>query len=109
MVDGPDMVEIPRRSVKIPDCKTAGFESELKGCNIMFEASLLSREDLSREVPQLFNLSDIDESHCSSILKLLRVAAWILRFVNILKKGESCSGPLTAMELQKARLLWDLY
>ena len=39
----------------------------------------------------------------------LRVTAWILRFVNILKKIQSCSGPITAMELQKARMLWDLY
>ena len=108
---GPTWLRYPENQwqvLKIPDCKTAEFESELKGSNIMFEASLLSRADLSREVPQLFHLSDIDGSRCSSLLKLLRVTAWILRFVNILKR-ESCSGPLTAMELQKARLLWDIY
>ncbi|XP_065896199.1 uncharacterized protein [Dysidea avara] len=75
----------------------------------MFEASLLSREDLSREIPQLLNLSDINESRCSSLLKLVRVTAWVLRFVNNLRKRESYSGPLTVKELQKARLVWDLY
>ena len=40
-------------TLKIPDCKTAEFESELEGSNTMFEASLLSREHLSREVSQL--------------------------------------------------------
>ena len=32
---------------KIPECKTGDVDSEIKGNNVMFEASLLSREDLS--------------------------------------------------------------
>ena len=66
---------------KIPECKTADVDSEIKGNNVMLEASLLSREDLSREIP-LLNLSDINESRCSSLLKLIKVTAWVLRFVN---------------------------
>ena len=94
---------------KIPECKTGDVDSKIKGNNVVFEASLLSREDLSREIPQLLNLSDINESCCSSLLKLVRVTAWVLRFVNNLRKRESYSGPLTVKELQKARLVWDLY
>ena len=60
----------------------------------MFEASLLSREHPLREVSQLFDLSDVNESRCSSLLKLLRVTAWIYKFVNILNKRESCFDPL---------------
>ena len=82
---------------KIPECKTADGESEMKGNNVLFEASLLSREDLSREIPELLDLSDINESCYSSLLKLYRVTAWILRFVNKLKKREHDSGPLTAL------------
>ena len=81
----------------------------MKGNNVLFEASLLSREDLSREIPELLDLSDISESRYSSLLKLYGVTAWILRFVNKLKKREHHSGPLTALELQKAKLRWDLY
>ena len=94
----------------MPGCKNiVGFESEVKGKDVLFEASLLSKEDLSQEVPQLVDLSDIDETRYSSLLKLLRITAWILRFVNILKKREPFSGPLTAKELQESKLKWDLY
>ena len=94
---------------KIPECKTADVESEMKENNVLFDASLLSREDLSREIPEFLDLSEINESCYLSLLKLYRVTAWILRFVNKLKKREHHSGPLTALELQKARLKWDLY
>ena len=103
---GPTWLKYPEKRwpvFKIPECKNiAGFESEVKGSDVLFEASLLSREDLSQEVPQLLVLSDIDETRCSSLLKLLRITAWILRFVNILKKRVPCSGPLTAKELQES-------
>ena len=40
----------------------------------------------------------------------LRVTAWVLRFIDKLKKqGELLTGPLTAIEIQKAKLLWKLY
>ena len=110
---GPTWLKHPENQwpvFKMPECKNiAGFESEVKSKDVLFEASLMSREDLSQEVPKLVDLSDIDETRYSSLLKLLRITAWILRFVNILKKREPFSGPLTAKELQESKLKWDLY
>ena len=84
---------------KMPECKNiAGFESEVKIKDVLFEGSLLSREKLSQEVSQLVDLSNIDEPRYSSMLKFLRITAWILRFVNILKKREPFSDQITAKE-----------
>ena len=86
---GPTWLKHPEQQwpvFKIPECKTADVDSEIKSNNVMFKASILSREDLSQEIPQLLDLLDIDESRCSSFLKLLRVTAWVLRFVNNLRK-----------------------
>jgi len=94
---------------RIPECRTADVESEMKGNNVLFEAGLLSGEDLSREMPELLDLSEINGSRYSSLLKLYGVTAWIVGFVSKLKKREHHSGPLTALELRKARLRWDLY
>ena len=62
-----------------------------------------------QEVPQLVDFLNIDETHCLSLLHLLRITAWILRFVNIQKKGEPFSNHLTAKEFQDLKLKWDLY
>ena len=43
----------------------------------------------------------------SSLLKLLRVTAWILRFVDKLWKRDHRTGPLSAEEVQVARLMWE--
>ena len=100
---GPTWLKYPENwwpVFKIPECKSiAGFESEVKGNDVLLEASLL----------YLLDLSDIDETRRSSLLKLLRIKAWILRFVNILKKKEPFPGPLTAKELQESKLKWDLH
>lgn len=110
---GPTWLKYPEQQWPVfkipPESRTSEVDSEMKGNKVMFEANLLSREDLSRENLQLPDLSDIDECRYSSLLKLSRVTAWVLRFVTKLKKGESYSGPLTVKELQKARLAWDLY
>jgi len=68
---GPTWLSYPQEKwpiSKIPECKTADVESEMKRNNVLFEASLLSREDLSQEIPELLDLSDINESRYSSLL-----------------------------------------
>jgi len=87
---GPTWLSYPQEKWPISkiDC------SEMKRNNVLFEASLLSREDLSREIPELLDLSDINGSRYLSLLKFYRVTAWILRFVKKLKKREHHSGPL---------------
>lgn len=55
------------------------------------------------------DLSDIKAERFSSLRKLLRTTAWIIRFVNKLMKRDTVIGPLIPQEITKARLLWDLY
>ena len=55
------------------------------------------------------DLSDIKAEQFSSLRKLLRTTAWIIRFVNKLMKRDTVIGPLIPQEITKARLLWDLY
>ena len=55
------------------------------------------------------DLSDIDERRHSSLYKLLRVTAWVMRFVDKLKKRDGASGLLTTQELQRAKLYWVLH
>jgi len=55
------------------------------------------------------DLSDIDERRYSSLYKLLRVTAWVVQFIDKLKKRSTASGPLTTQELQRAKLYWELY
>ena len=87
------------------------IESEIKGSKSFYEAKLVCGEDSpGKSVETKPNLSDIDETRYSSLIKLLRVTAWVLRFIDKLKKqGELLTGPLTAQEIQKAKLLWELH
>ncbi|XP_070550260.1 uncharacterized protein [Ptychodera flava] len=92
---------------------TWNFEVELH------ETDLVAGEDPNwkndtDEDPQGENATDekvnspmnIDDKRFSSLLKLLRVTAWALRFIKLLKKQRQL-GPLTAQELREAKLLWE--
>ena len=50
----------------------------------------------------------MDENY-SSLSKLIRVTAWILRFIRKLKHKKKEIGPLTISELKDARKHWELY
>ena len=63
------------------------IESEIKGSKSFYEAKLVCGEDSpGKSVETKPNLSDIDETRYSSLIKLLRVTAWVLRFIHKLKK-----------------------
>ena len=81
-------------------------ENEVKDNKVLYEAKLISAEGLSKES---IDLSDIDEQRYSSLYKLLRVTAWILRFINKLRKRNPKTGPLSTDEIQKAKLLWEAH
>ena len=57
-------------------------EVEIKGNKVIYEAKLVSGEDPTGEHVKRPDLSDIDERRHSSLYKLLRVTAWVSRFVN---------------------------
>ena len=66
----------------------------------------LERIPLRIKIP---NLSDIDEKRHSSLYKLLRVTAWVIRFINKLRKKDLITEPLSTHEIVKAKLYWELY
>ncbi|CAC5421232.1 unnamed protein product [Mytilus coruscus] len=85
---------------------------EYKVSKVIHEAKLLAGEGPDGETNSVGNskssvgyLFDIDCNRFSSFIRLSRVSAWVLRFVKRLNK-ETISGPLTAAELEHAKLLW---
>ena len=83
--------------------------TEVTGSKVLFEAKLVAGEDPTERLKQKINLSDINIENFSSLQRLLRVTSWIIRYVNKFMKREHESGPLNALELQRAKLLWELY
>ncbi|CAC5354904.1 unnamed protein product [Mytilus coruscus] len=81
------------------------IESKYKISKVLHEAKLLAGESPDGETNSVGYLFDIDCSRFSSFIRLIRVSAWVIRFVKQLKK-EMLSGPLTATELEHAKLLW---
>ena len=79
------------------------IESESKQGKTFYEAGLAVAET-SVNAP-----FGIDDSKYSSLTKLLRVTAWCIRFIDRLRKQSTIAGQLTAEELTKARLMWDLF
>ncbi|XP_063411654.1 uncharacterized protein LOC134694569 [Mytilus trossulus] len=88
------------------------IESEYKVSYVLHEAKLLAGEGPDGETSSVGNsksivgyLLDIDCCRFSSFISLIRVSAWVLRFVKRLNK-ETIAGPLKAAELEHANLLW---
>ena len=94
---------------KIPETKV---DMEAEGTNKVFyeailivgEGSYQNNKDLTGGIGNL-----IKEQSISTLWKLLRITAWLLRFTDKLMRRTTESGPLTALELQRAKLIWDLY
>ena len=83
--------------------------TEVTGSKVLFEAKLVAGEDPTERLKQKINLSDINIEKFSSLQRLLRVTSWIIKYVNKFMKTEHESGPLNALELQRVKLLWELY
>ena len=111
--NGPSWLTQPEQ--QWPDSKTPAFdsntqqlcESEVKRVKTLFEAKLVTGEAPSKESEITKNLSDINEKRFSSLHKLLRVTAWIMRLADRLMKRDIRTGPITTSELQLGRLLWE--
>ncbi|XP_065886729.1 uncharacterized protein [Dysidea avara] len=97
--NGPSWLTKPQNQwpeYNVPEANPqAEMKSEVKN-EIIFEAKLMVGQD-------------IDAERFSSLQKLLRTTAWILRYANRLLKKQINSGPLTAPEIKKAKELWDLH
>ena len=85
------------------------IESETKGPKTFYETTNLAGEGIhgrrtdTKEQPTPFGM---DEKKYSSLLRLLRITAWALRFIAKVKKGKSYTGELKASEIKEAKTLW---
>ena len=81
------------------------LSSEVSGVKVLYEAKLAVGESPEGKTP--VDLSDIKTERFSSLQRLLKVTAWIVRVINKLtKKSTSVTvGPLTLEEIAKAKLL----
>jgi len=84
--------------------KTTSVEPKL----IVGEGSHVAQQQNKRAIVTV-SLVDIKQERFPTLLKLLRVTAWVKRFVNKLLRRDIADDALTAQEIQTAKQLWDLY
>lgn len=88
--------------------KLSEIESETRGPKTLHEMSCIVQDEeptkLSNTTPFGINIDEY-----SSLKKLLRVTAWLLRFVNKARKVHSQKGELTASEISHAKRMWCSY
>ncbi|GFT12480.1 integrase_H2C2 domain-containing protein [Nephila pilipes] len=94
---GPEWLKDPEDlwpKEKISEHKSVNSEvtSEYKSCIIV--SSAIIQEKI------------LDPNKFSCLFKMLRVTAWVLRFINALKKKNYEKGPLTSDEFNNAELFW---
>ena len=90
-----DIPEITEETLPEPDAQS-------KGPKTFYEAGIIADDN----IPSPFQV--MDENY-SSLSKLIRITAWILRFVQKLKHKKKEIGPFTASELKDDRKHWKLY
>ena len=73
---------------------------------MLFEAKLVAEEGSPELKDKAFN---IDVKRFSSFTKLCRATAWVIRFIEKLRKRTNLSGPLKSTELSKAETMWTAY
>ena len=78
------------------------LDAESKGPKTFYKAGIIA----DGNIPSPFEL--MDENY-SSLSKLVRVTAFIFRFIQKLKHKKKEIGPITASELKDANEHWELY
>ena len=91
----------------INDQTLQDIQSEVKGPQILYEASVVAHDANTSNISQPesrkpTSLFTIDESNYLSLTKILRINAYANRFVNRLKKKTNPQGALTSDELEIA-------
>ena len=81
-------------------------KSEFRKTKVMFEAKLVAVEGSPELKEKPFN---IDVERFSLFTKLCRGTAWVIRFIEKLRKRTNLSGPLKSTEISKAETMWTAY
>ena len=87
---------------------------EWKPNNVLLQSSLDKDQETSEVTAEVTDTSTnasitqiIAPTKFSDLQRLLRTTAWVLRFVDALKKGNVCKGkPLTVHDVENARNVW---
>ena len=86
------------------------MESEIRGPKVLYETSQLAAQALEPNVtleliPDI--QSDVKAEDYSSLNYLLRVTAWVLRFMKNLRGRKVKENNLITRELQTAKIFWE--
>ena len=88
------------------------FESEVKKSKLVKETEVLKTSEIKSEL-ETYSLGKCApfgiKCEFSSLTKLIRVTAIVLRFIRRLKNPKSGKGPLTSSELKEAETIWVTY
>ena len=86
------------------------IESETKGPKTFYETSNMAGENINEGKAESKDKSAsfvtpfrMDEKKYSSLLRLLRITAWLLRFVQKARKQKNQTGELKAIEIKEAK------
>ena len=89
------------------------IENEKKGPKTFYETSNMAGENINEGKVESKDKSAsfvtpfrMDEKKYSSLLRLLRITAWLLRFVQKARKQKTQTGELKAIEIKEAKTLW---
>ena len=84
-------------------------EEEFRQAEVMFEAKLIAGE--APPVDKLVDETsfDLDPYKYSSLKRMWRVTALVLRFLDRLRRKTSWNGPLDAVEISHADKMWTAY
>ena len=89
------------------------IESETKGPKTFYETSNFAGENINEEKVETKDKSAsfvtpfrMDEKKYSSLLRLFRITAGLLRFVQKARKQKTQTGELKAIKIKEAKTLW---
>ncbi|CAC5412906.1 unnamed protein product [Mytilus coruscus] len=84
------------------------YKSEIKPSTSYQQTELLVGEPPSGVNQKLESPYGMKCENFSSLIRLLRITAWVQRFIRKLKK-DTISGPLTAKEIEDAKFMWIVH
>ncbi|XP_045185375.2 uncharacterized protein LOC123543362 [Mercenaria mercenaria] len=88
---------------------TPEFKPELRGEKQEVELGVLSpdqKQEADQYKPRSNGMFGLDSENFSSLTKLLRITAFVLRFVRKLQKRSTECGPLKSYEISEAEIAW---
>ncbi|KAK3736566.1 hypothetical protein QZH41_003141 [Actinostola sp. cb2023] len=102
----PKIEDWPEWKINETDNAHDSFNDEIRCSKRLYETSMIIGEEDTTQCPRRLSSKpfELNEHNFSSLHRLLRVTAWCIRFVNATRKRDIVKGPLSAKELNFAKL-----